>query len=249
MCESDVIYLYDGSLAGLYSVVYHCVYSSELPLSIIPENESEPSMMEQKYIETDNEKAIKVRVSIPKKISPGALTMVEDVFLSCMKEKELPLLKFLLLGYEKGAAAMTMLGHVSVAPLLKAQRHLHHEAHLLKGFIRFTDYGGRLIAEITPKNFVLPYISDHFVERFPNEEFLIYDKTHKTAFIYQGRQKHYAQIDGIEYEADETEKHYQALWKHFYNTVAIQERYNPKCRMSHCAKRYWENMVEMKDFI
>ena len=51
-----------------------------------------------------------------------------------------------------------MLGHPLVAPLLAAQQHLKHEAHLLTGFIRFTDTGAGLAAEIGPKNFVLPYL-------------------------------------------------------------------------------------------
>ena len=30
---------------------------------------------------------------------------------------------------------------------------------------------------------------------------------------------------------DETKAAYRILWKRFYDTIAIKERYNPKCRM------------------
>jgi hypothetical protein len=29
--------------------------------------------------------------------------------------------------------------------------------------------------------------------------------------------------------------------------VAIEGRENPRCRMTHMPKRYWENMVEMQE--
>ncbi len=41
-------------------------------------------------------------------------------------------------------------------PVLTAVRHLNGEAHLLKGFVRFSDLGGVLGGEIEPKNRVLP---------------------------------------------------------------------------------------------
>ena len=41
------------------------------------------------------------------------------------------------------------------------------------------------------------------------------------------------------------ELRYRVLWKRFYKTIAIAARENPRCRMTHCPKRYWENMLEM----
>ena len=43
------------------------------------------------------------------------------------------------------------------------------------------------------------------------------------------------------------ELRYRVLWKRFYKTIAIAARENPRCRMTHCPKRYWENMLEMED--
>ena len=33
--------------------------------------------------------------------------------------------------------------------------------------------------------------------------------------------------------------------RRFYDTIAIRERENPRCRMNHMPKKYWKNMVEM----
>ena len=43
------------------------------------------------------------------------------------------------------------------------------------------------------------------------------------------------------------EQQFQALWKQFYQTLEIKARHNEKCRMTHCPKRFWADMVEMKD--
>lgn len=77
---------------------------------------------------------------------------------------------------------------------------------------------------------------------------MIYDKTHAAALIYQDRKARIVPVEEelVFDEISATESLYRALWKRFYNTIAIQERYNPKCRMTHIPKRYWGNMVEMQ---
>ncbi|MEG2653524.1 MAG: DUF4130 domain-containing protein, partial [Ruthenibacterium sp.] len=39
----------------------------------------------------------------------------------------------------------------------------------------------------------------------------------------------------------------RALWQRFYQTISIAARENPKCRMTHMPKRYWENMLEVRE--
>ncbi|NLW78579.1 MAG: DNA metabolism protein [Ruminococcaceae bacterium] len=247
---ADVVYLYDGSLPGFYCCVYESVYSHELPLAIWPEDDAPPTLFRQKLIATEQDKAERVRASVPKKISAAALELVETVYLSCLAEKEIAMLRFLLLGYQRGRPVMQMLGHADVAPMLAAQKHLGGEAHLLLGFVRFSDYDGVLGATISPKNFILPFIASHFVSRYAQEDFLIYDKTHKAALIYeQGRQR-IVPMEGIVFpKASEAEEAYRAMWKQFYNTISIEARENPRCRMTHMPKRYWENMLEVQDLL
>lgn len=245
---ADVQYIYDGSFAGMLCCVHEAVYSSELPAGIFPYIDVQPTLFAQKQITTDQDKAEKVRASIPQKISGVALQLVETVFLSCLAEKEMATLRFLLLGYAEGPHVTQMLGHADVAAMLKAEKHLAGEAHLLKGFIRFSDYDGVLVATISPKNFVLPFLAPHFTARYSCENFLIYDKVHKAALIHQDGKSQVVPLQALETPApSETELNYRAMWKQFYHTVAIEARYNPKCRMTHMPKRYWENMTEMAE--
>jgi len=241
-------YQYDGSLEGFYSCVFESIYQKETPEAIDRPGAAQYRLFPPRYIETDPEKARRVRASIPGKIAPEALDLTETVFCSCMEEKELRLLLFLLRGYREGGGFLRRgYSDAQLQPLLRARQHLMGEAHLLKGFIRFADYGGHLAATITPKNFVLPFIAGHFATRYRNEDFLIFDKTNKVALIYENRALRTVAAEHIEFPAfSEEEERYRALWKHFYDTVAIEGRENPRCRMTHMPKRYWENMVEME---
>ena len=247
---AEVMYLYDGSLAGFYNCVYESVYLKQIPFAILPENQAAPSLFAQKLIRTDRTKALKVEKSIPHKISERALELVENVFLSCLPDKEVCLLRFLLLGYRNGAQTVQMMGHPTVAPLLAAEGHLCKESQLLRGFIRFSDYDGFLAAVITPKNFVLPFLAHHFTGRFAQENFLIYDRTHGAALVHQNGKAELLSLDGLNFpQVSENEEKYRSLWKQFYQTITIEARINPKCRMTHMPKRYWENMTEMQDFL
>jgi len=246
----DTHYIYDGSLPGFYCCVYESVYSRSVPAIIESEGDAQPSLMQELYISTDMNKAKRVRASVSAKISARSLDLIETVFLSCLESKELKMLRYLLLGYEKGAIVDKMLGHPDVASLLAAERHLLGESHLLTGFIRFSEYDGVLAAVISPKNFVLPFLRKHFIERYNTESFIIYDKTHKFALLYQQGRSEIFKMDHIRLpEPSKKEQGYRELWKRFYKTIAIQARENPKCRMTHMPKRYWENMTEMAEYL
>ncbi len=245
---ADVIYLYDGSFEGFLCCVHESVYTRTIPLNILPEDDAEPTLFCQQRIETDAEKAERVYASIPRRISPEAARLVWCVFLSCMPGKELALLRFLLLGYRRGRQVMYLVSHKAVQPLLAARQNLMNEAHLLKEFLRFSDYDGVLAATVTPKNFVLPFLAEHFCDRLKNEDFLIFDRTHRAAVVYEHREIRLISLDELELPPVTAEElRFRLLWKRFYSTIAIAARKNPRCRMTHCPKRYWENMLEMED--
>ncbi len=241
-------YIYDGSWAGFLCCVFESVYTREQPLEIYTEDSSLPSLYRQKYIETCSSKAARVLASISIKISKRALELLQHCFLSCLQQKECLMLRFLLRGYQEGASYPYQLCDADVAPLLKAEQHLLNEAHLLKGFVRFDEVNGFLVSVISPKNFVLPFLMPHFSARMCEESFLIFDETHATALVYENGKGRLASMEGISFNHAEGDQ-YQDLWKLFYNSIAIEERKNERCRRSHMPKRYWEHMPEVCDLI
>ena len=243
--RADLAYLYDGSFAGLLCCVYESYYQKELPLAIFHYGEAQDTLFPIKEIITDDIAAKKVENSIARKISPEALKLVRLCYLSNAESREMIILQFLRLGYKVGPPAINMLAHDAVHTITKIVKNVQREGIFYKEFLRFSEYNRALAAIIEPKNFVLPIIAPHFCDRFPSEQFMIYDKSHKYAFIHQNGEKSLISLEHLELpEADDEEKKYRTLWKQFYNTIAIEGRINPKLRMSNMPKRYWVHMTE-----
>ena len=249
MCgETPVRYVYDGSFEGLLCCVYESVYSHMLPQEVVCEADAQPSLFGEVAVRTQPEKAARVFASIARKIGPAAEELVRDTYFSCAPGRELLVLRFLHFGYRTGKNAPYMLSHPAVAPLVAAQKFLRNEAHLTLEFLRFEDTGEALVAVIEPQNFVLPYIAHHFCTRFACEKLLIWDKTHAAALVWQNGTARIVPLEGLALPPESArEAQFKALWKRFYNTIAIAARENPVCRRTHCPKRYWAHMTELQD--
>lgn len=245
--RSDIIYLYDGSFEGFLTCVFESFLSKQRPYDIVSEDSSEPSLMAQQWIDTDMQRAQRVRDGIGKKISEEALYLVANGFCTCLPQRELLLLDFIHLGFERGKNVCELLTDPTVHALKKAVLFLKRESHLYLEFIRFSEYDKGLVSVIEPKNKVLPTIAAHFCDRFHNELFVIYDKTHRSALIHKPPKWAIVDLeDFIEPEADETEQFYRELWGTYFDAIAIRERINPRCQMTHMPKRYWKHMTEMQ---
>lgn len=244
--QTQAVYCYDGSFEGFLCCVYDSVYRHEMPLAITQEEDYPSLLGSVRFVAADPVRAERVRASIPAKISPRALELCVNVFCSCLEGKELLLLRFLLRGYREGGSLCYKLGDELVSKLVLAERHLLHEAHLLKGFTRFVRAPEAMVAFITPKNYVLPYLAQHFCLRMRKENFAIVDKTHRTALVYRRGKAEILRVERIEPPAlSPGEIGWQTLWRRFYDTIAIEGRENPRCRMRNMPKRYWENMPEV----
>jgi len=156
--------------------------------------------------------------------------------------------RFIVKFYREGAPLLSRLSDDTYLPLLKAVRQLSGEVEQFRGFTRFSDFDGVLGAEIEPKNRVLPVLRRHFCERYHNETFFLYDRTHREALLYSGGVSRIVPLNHFEMaQPDEVEAGYRRLWRRFYDTVAIEARKNEKLRMTHMPKRYWGMMTEFQD--
>ena len=145
---------------------------------------------------------------------------------------------------------MDHLGNADVAKVFELSRRVSNEAHVYKEFIRFRELeGGVLFSEISPKSQVLTCIADHFADRFPLENWMIYDKSHE-AFLIHREKERWRLVWGSELNTEaasrvsEGEKKYECLWKGFFESVSIRERENPKLQQTHLPKRYRREMTD-----
>lgn len=244
---TERIYLYDGSFAGLLCCVFTAISEKEFPADILPEYTEQLPLLPTRTIETVREQAERVYRSIPIKMSRAAKELIEQAFFCALPQKELLLLDFFRQGYRYGGRVMNRLTDDTVSKLVKAVKHFSNEVHRFKMFVRFADYSGMLGAKIAPKNDVLPFLVDHFTNRFPNETLFIYDETYHKALLYRPFEAKIVPMEEFAFgEETKEEQDYQDLWQIFYDTIAIEGRINEKARMNHMPKWYWKNITEMK---
>lgn len=241
----DMIYEYDGSFDGFLCCVYESYTEKENPTAFYV-GEDFFTVFETRYIATDPAHAGRVYCSFGK-TSKEFGPFLRRAWLTDTEDKELLLYRLIRKFYRVGPSLLRNLSDETLAPVLAAVRHLNGEAHLLRGFVRFSELGGVLGAEIEPKNRVLPILRTHFCNRFREESFFIFDRTHKEILLYSD---HHAKIMPMESfvmaQPDNEEANYRLLWKRFYDTVAIRERENLRGRMSRMPKRYWNTMTEFQ---
>lgn len=241
----DVIYSYDGTFDGFLCCVFTSYAQKETPVDIVNLRNMQPGLLPCYHVAVNAAQAQRVRASIPAKMGANALEFLQHAFLSCLPQKELHMLNFMYLGYREGSRVLSMLANDTVNVLKKAVQQTTHEAHLYSGFVRFSIHNGFMLASIKPTSSVLPLLGPHFAERFPNEQFLIYDETHRQVCIYARGRFHVSNDVKMEMPApDADEKAYRKLWRMFYETIAVEGRENYECRRTLMPKRYWDRMTE-----
>jgi len=245
---NNIAYVYDGSFEGLLCCVYESYYQRELPSLIYSHSEVQVTLFDSKEIVTNSDFAKRVEDSIIHRISREAWRLVRLCYFSKLKNREICILNFLRMGYKIGYTVTNMLADDTVRTIVNTAKNVGGESHFYKEFLRFSEYNGALVAIIEPKNFVLPMIVHHYCDRFPGEQFLIYDETHKYALIYQNGESAIVKLEHFEPpEACENEEKYRELWRRFYDTIAIESRINPKLRMNNMPKRYWKHLTEFNN--
>ncbi|MBU5435317.1 TIGR03915 family putative DNA repair protein [Pseudoflavonifractor sp. MSJ-37] len=244
---TQVSYTYDGSFSGFLTCVYESWLHREAPAAFSTPEDPRVSLWPERPVATDEAHARRVYRSLARKISPAARELVALGFLTSAEDRELLLWGFIWYGYARGRAVTRDLTDPRVAALDKAVRHLRNEAHLYKGFLRFSERDGMLAAEIEPKDRVLPLLRPHFCARYPEEDFAIWDKTHQEVLLHRSGDWRILPAEEVRLgTAGEAEEGFRALWRRFYQTIAIPGRENEACRRSHMPKRYRNTMTEFQ---
>ncbi len=154
------------------------------------------------------------------------------------------------LSLKEGWRVMGYLGEPYVNRVFQLSRATGNEAHHLLGFLRFQELeNGVLFARIHPKNDVLPLLGNHFSDRLPEENFMIYDETRKKAALH--RKGSYFFLTGTEglneqllHRFSSEELKYQQLWCSFFESIAIEARCNPKLQNQNIPKRFQKDIIE-----
>lgn len=205
-------------------------------------------LFEDKVIETDTVKSNKVYKAIIKKISEETLIHVYQAFLSESCGIELKLFKYIQLGFKLGSKVNDFLIDETVNEVHKYSRKVGSEAHRFLGLVRFQIFKSILYAAIEPTYNIVELIGDHFKARLTNEKWVIHDVNRKIGIVYDNNEWILRDLKFQKKESREKEElFYQNLWKVFHKSVSIKERSNKRLQMQHMPKKYWNNLIEMKE--
>lgn len=140
-----------------------------------------------------------------------------------------------------------------VMRVMELARKVNNEIDKFYGFLRFeevksqqTQEGTVLVAQVEPKCNLVPLMMEHFADRFPNENFIIYDNNRKVAAVHE---KWHAcmLVEGQELELPEGQQDYFVeLWKQYVATMEIKPRHNEQCQNTLMPKWYRKHMPEFR---
>ena len=239
-----IAYRYDGTFAGFLTCAWDALEGRIEPAAfLLPDGGA--ALWETRELPADRDRAQRLYGALRKRVSPAFQKMIARGFLTCLPEKELDLLALIRRGLWEGDRVRLDLCDPVMARVNLALTKMWTEWDHLKGFVRFSDLDGFLVGEIEPKNRVLPLLAPHFAQRYSGERLALYDRTHHEVFLSdQGRWK-LLPAEGFRMgPAGETERAYRAMWRSYYETIAIEGRINPKCQSTHLPKRYRHVMTE-----
>lgn len=241
----EVCYRYDGSFEGFLTCVFESYAHHEPPMGFCLTGD-DFTLWEEREVATHPAHAQRVYKALYG-ISLGFQKLIERAFLTCLPQKELALYELIRRGLEEGDKVRRDLGDPTVAKVMLALKKMGTEWDHLKGFVRFSDFGGVMAGEIEPKNRVLPLLGPHFAGRFLGEKLALHDRTHKETLLCNRGEWTIVPMEEFSLgRAGAEEKAFQAMWRSYFNTVAIEDRINPKCQSTHLPKRYRHMMTEFQ---
>lgn len=250
-CEDSV----DGIFTGVYDAWASRLGHANVGLRIGTQMNLE-LFAEYCEVKTDAEKAAKVARSIRRKMGEDAYQTIYQAALSMYAEKADCIYRVVAKGMssyvsEKEAQKLIWcLQDTNVCRLFELARRTGNEAHRYIQFVRFRELeSGALFSEIQAENYVLPLIGDHFADRFPNENFMIYDNGHNDCLIH-GKQRPWFILRDTSPDRSarnrlaKHEEEMQQLWRGFCTSIAIEPRTNRKLQRQFWPLKFRKWMTE-----
>lgn len=244
-----VIYLYDGTFAGLLTVFDRLFTGGAAAEEIRRQDLPQPDLFAcTEEVGTDPEKAGRLLAAVERKLSRAAVRNLYHAFLSEAPGVETTLYRYLALGRRRGGRLDADLAHPDVSAVHRRAQRVRSEAHRMKGLIRFRELAdGLLYAPIAPDANVLSLIAPHFAARLSGERFLIHDTRRSLGVFFDGKDCEIGEVAmESEPEPSRAEAVFSDLWRRFFAEIAIPERTNPRLQKNHMPVKYWRYLTEME---
>lgn len=256
------IYVCEDSLTGIFSGIYEVwkrkMTAEEAGLEVGDSFERR-LFCEYIFCKAEERKALAVIRMIQKNLGVDVYEKISYALLSADRRKAEMVFRAMLEAKKlsRKDRLMEHWGNEAVRAVFGMYRQVANEAHHYKGFVRFRELKNKtLFAKIEPKHAVLPCIAEHFADRFPQENWVIYDKTHEVFLIHEKGKRYYflqqymcmkgdsGSAQNIAGGFSEEEMDYETLWKGFVQSISVAERENRALQNQNLPLRFRTNLVE-----
>lgn len=190
------------------------------------------------HVDADPVKASKVIDAINLKISPYVYSELAITGMAYEEDVLDNIYHVLILGFALGRSVLDHMQYRDVMRNREIRSRVGREACRFQEILRFHQIGNSYIAHFEPKSRIAEFLGPIFQDRMPSENFMIVDDVHREAVIHEADQQYYMRrLTEHEFqrllETESVNDGYTDLWKVFFDTIAIKERTNPKCQMTH----------------
>lgn len=241
-----------GILTGVYEA-YERKLNHDSTILQVGEEENLRLFAEYIRIVPSQEKTDKVIRTIRRRFGAETLRIILEALASTDSSKGHMVYRMIVFGLRGGYKGQLIdcLSQESVIKTVALSTTVWHEIHHFYGFLRFQELAsGILYAKIKPKANLLKFLGDHFADRFPLENFMIYDEAHDCWLMHEAGKGWFTvagdlvQTDGLlTFSSDEWM--IQELFCHFVNKIAINERENLALQQQMLPLRFRSNMIEV----
>lgn len=251
------VYICNDTVVGIFSAIYDAWKTrfEEKQLGIALRGMVEQELFCE-YIEVEecDRKAVAVENLIKRHLGEYAYWNIYHTMLSHESKKADVILGMMLEARRipDSTRIMEHLSHPKVQKVFELSRKVSNEAHYYREIVRFKELkNGILFSEIEPCNRILTCLGDHFTNRFPLENWIIFDRTHNMFLVHEsGKQWVLVQdtdvnLDAIARVSNEEAK-YVKLWKGFFESISIKERESYERQRQHMPLHYRKHVTEFQ---
>lgn len=251
LCEDST----DGILTGVYDAWASRLGHEQTALRIDAQMDLE-LFAEYRRVQTDAQKARKVVRSVRQKMGEEAWQMIYQAALCHSADRADCIYRVIVSGmspHVSQTAARRVVWNLQdrdAARLFELSRKTGNEAHRYLQFVRFRELeNGVMFSEIRAENEILPLIGEHFSDRFPNENFMIYDSGHNDCLIHGSSRPWFILRDtqpdaSVHHRTTAREQDMQNLWRGFCESIAIEQRKNLRLQQQFWPLKYRPWMTE-----
>lgn len=252
-----IVFLYDNTLDGLLTAVFHAYSRRQFPDVLAGEGEPLPLFADEVFsVCTDPALADRVWKGLERKVKHrGMLAAVSFSWLSELPGIGTTLFRYIRKLFDYEGNFSLNLGDPDILQVNKIWRKVNQERSYVIQFLRFQETAdGTYFAAVAPLYNVLPLTLPHLTGRFASQKWLVYDTKRGYGYYYDGKEPEEVRftgkpghllagrLDASVSSADE--QAFQEMWKAYFNSTAIKERYNPRLHRQNLPPRFWPYLTE-----